>query len=231
MSLKTDIRDKLEKLFGITILKGRLRNDLSDYKAPVLPDEVVSNCKLISSRTKILELIPKGGVAIEVGVAYGDFSEMIINEIKPKKFYGLDIFSIKAGREPWGMHLLEESKMTHFEFYKNRMSKIDCKIEISKGFSWEELSKFPDNYFDYIYLDADHSYDSVKKDLYQIDRKIRKEGLIQINDYAFFNILGFVPYGVKRAVNELIIEGDYEMIYFCLDRNDLFDVVIKKVNV
>ena len=48
-------------------------------------DEQLENCKVFSSREKILEVLPKNGVCAELGVANGDLSYQILDINKPKK--------------------------------------------------------------------------------------------------------------------------------------------------
>ena len=42
-------------------------------------DEQLENCKVFSSREKILEVLPKNGVCAELGVANGDLSYQILD--------------------------------------------------------------------------------------------------------------------------------------------------------
>ena len=46
-------------------------------------------------------------------------------------------------------------------------------IELIKGYSEEIILKYPDNYFDMIYVDADHSYYGCKRDLQICYKKIK----------------------------------------------------------
>ena len=228
MDLRIKLRNAIESFFNVTILNGRLERGIWNEPGPSLNNDIISDCRLLPSRYDVLKLLPKGGTAVEVGVAYGDFTECIVNDLTPDKFYGLDLFTIKPGHEPWGETRLRDSGLSHLDFYRRRIREYQCDAEAVVGTSWEELSKFPDEYFDYVYLDADHAYTSVKADLSQISSKLKKGGHLQVNDYTHFNSSGLVPYGVKQAVNEMVAAGGYRMVYYCLDKNDLFDVVFEK---
>jgi len=57
---------------------------------------------------------------------------------------------------------------------------------------------FPDNYFDLVYIDADHSYEFVKKDIENWITKVKNKGIIAGHDYD-----KHWP-DVMRAVNELL---------------------------
>ena len=58
-------------------------------------------------------------------------------------------------------------------------------IHLKIGDSSEELSKFDNNYFDWVYIDANHLYEHVIKDLNIANQKIKKNGLIVCNDYIY----------------------------------------------
>ena len=51
---------------------GRLRNLYID-------DKQLENCKVVSSREKILEVLPKNGICAELGVENGIFSNKILD--------------------------------------------------------------------------------------------------------------------------------------------------------
>ena len=68
---------------NVTLLKGNVRSQLQSLGAEQLPESLLVHSKVVGSREQVLKYLPKGGTAIEVGVAYGDFSEKIINEINP----------------------------------------------------------------------------------------------------------------------------------------------------
>ncbi len=49
-------------------------------------------------------------------------------------------------------------------------------VKIHRGYSTDILEQFPDEYFDWIYIDGNHLYEYVKNDLYHVriisDKKI-----------------------------------------------------------
>ena len=86
--------------------------------------------------------------------------------------------------------------------YKN-----DSRVTIIKGDSTEELNKFSNNYFDMIYIDADHSYEGCKKDLNESYKKIKNGGWILGHDYALNpkKTKNKWDFDVKRAVDQFCI--------------------------
>ena len=57
-------------------------------------------------------------------------------------------------------------------------------VTICKGFSAEVLASFPDNYFDWVYIDGNHLYEFVKKDVELSFQKVKPGGVIAGDDSA-----------------------------------------------
>lgn len=70
-------------------------------------------------------------------------------------------------------------------------------IELICKDSYQASLTFPNNFFDLIYIDANHSYEEVKKDIINWMPKLKKTGIIAGHDYD----RGWP--GVIRAVNEI----------------------------
>lgn len=68
-----------------------------------------------------------------------------------------------------------------------------------KCYSWDAPDLFPDASMDFVFIDADHKYDSVKKDIEKWLPKIKKNGIISGHDYREPS----EDNGVKTAVDEI----------------------------
>jgi hypothetical protein len=90
-------------------------------------------------------------------------------------------------------------------------------VGVHRAWSHEAADRFPDRYFDWIYLDADHSYDSVKRDLEAFWPKIKEDGLLLGHDYMWHAL---VPFGVVTAVNEFVER--HGLTFVGLNTNDMF---------
>lgn len=197
-------------------------------KAGEIEMKFLEDAKILPGRESTLERLPKDMTAAEVGVAFGDFSEKILKYTNPKKFYAIDIFDEHV-TGCWGKDVFKEEKKPHLEWYRNRFqSYIDSGImETVKGKSWDSLSTFPDNYFDFVYLDAAHDYDSVKRDVEQLKRVVKHGGIIQFNDYVMFDYIAGGFYGVIPAVHSLINETQSKVIFYCLSMYGSGDIVVQ----
>jgi predicted O-methyltransferase YrrM len=56
-------------------------------------------------------------------------------------------------------------------------------VTIRKGFSEAVLSSYPDDYFDWVYIDGDHSYDLVRRDVELSFDKVKRGGVIAGDDF------------------------------------------------
>ena len=215
---------KLMRKFGYDIVRySEILRGLN------LPYEIMADCKLLPNRDFALSYIPKGGMTAEVGVLYGDFSRKIIDKLIPNKFYAIDIFTLGPGMDIGNRTDWTKSKMKQQEYIENRFrEEMDRGIFFAKkGLSWEVLDTFDDNFFDYVYLDAAHDYDSVRKDIDVLLKKVKNNGIIQFNDYTIYDWNANCPYGVIRAVDEMLVNGRHEVKYFCLDTGGFNDIIVK----
>lgn len=197
-------------------------------EAGEIDNDLLKDAKVMANREEALKLLPKDMIAAEVGVAYGYFSEKILDVCCPKKFFAIDIFSDNV-KGIWGNDGFEKANMTHLEWYRTKFSEEISKgiVETRKGFSWECLAQFPDNYFDYLYLDAAHDYDSCRKDVEEVRRVVKPQGIIQFNDYIFYDYMGGSYYGVMPVVNKLVNETKSKVLCYCLSLSGFDDIVVQ----
>lgn len=195
-----------------------------------IAQEHLQNAKVLANRNEAIRRLPKGGKVAEVGVAYGDFSDILLKEMQPDHFYAIDWFNKD---NPyicmWGRQELVESGMTHEEWYRNKYKKeIDShKMTVCSGLSWECLAEFEDGFFDFIYLDACHDYECISKDAEIAVKKVKDGGIIQFNDYTIYDIFGRTHYGVVPVVNKVIAETGAEVLYYCMSSMGYCDVTIR----
>jgi hypothetical protein len=169
--------------------------------APRLPDSALSEAKLYADREAMLGSLPQGGVVGEVGTWRGDFSRLIVKTCKPDRFHLIDLDFSELGDVPGERHMGDSSTV---------------------------LRSFPEGYFDWLYIDADHRYDGVRKDLLAAHAVLKPGGLLMCNDYTNWCSPSVTPYGVARAVNELIIDEGYAVEGLALHPAGLYDILIRK---
>lgn len=174
-----------------------------------LPQEYVASCKVMANRAELIRQLPKGGVVAEIGTQKGEFAHTISQIATPDQLHLFD---------------LDFSKFDRTQFTEEEMHRIF----INEGDSSTLLSKFPKHYFDWIYIDGDHSFDGVSKDIKQAKKKIKPGGYLVFNDYTIYSPFEKMQYGVMRAVNHLCLAHNYEICFFALDICDYPDVAVRK---
>jgi methyltransferase family protein len=219
---------------GYTVLRGDIRKSIRENgNNAVPPQRLLKNARIFADRYAVLQELPRGGTVVEVGVAYGDFTRPLLAILQPDTFIAIDNFSISPEDEPWGRQLLKDNRCNHYDYYCSQFREriADGSMVVRKGLSWEMIATLPDNSVDYMYVDADHSYQSVFKEIKALKTKMKPGGLVQFNDYTFFNSNTMEAYGVPAAVHEFMVEENYEMLYLCLHPDGFYDVVIRKADI
>jgi hypothetical protein len=168
--------------------------------------------KTIKSRELLLNFFPKNSIGAEIGIFKGEFSQIILDTINPSLFYMVDPWegNIHSGDKN-GENMTNISGETYyiehilpkFGFLKN--------IKILRNYS-DVIQLFPNDYLDWIYIDAEHHYDYVKADLYNCYDKIKKGGIISGHDYN----KDMFP-GVVQAVTEFCIDKNLEISFITQD--------------
>ena len=153
----------------------------------------------LETRNDLIKTFEKDLVICEIGVFKGEFSEYILENIIPKELHLIDIFDGQmCSGDKDGNNIVWIDLNNQYEILKNKYRDFD-NVHIHKGNSVDILKKFEDEYFDIIYIDGDHSYEGVTKDLELSRNKIKNAGYICGHDYTIDKFPGVV-----RAVNEFV---------------------------
>lgn len=163
------------------------------------------------SRRKFAGLFPEGLKIIEIGVFKGSYSRALFNS-KPSHLTLVDIWQ----------HIETETVYSKFdscngpdeEHIKNwnkvkKMFEKNDNVEIVRDFSENYVKNIPDGHFDVIYIDADHSYEGLTRDLNNWKNKITKNGFIYGHDYT--DKLRWIE--VPRALHDFLEKHkDFEFV-------------------
>lgn len=168
------------------------------------------------SRFDLLPCLPKGGIVAEIGVQRGDFSALILRYANPKKLYLIDCWEHQSAEvyQADGGNVENEKQLANYEWIKQRFGD-DPRVKIIKAYSDEANKLFEDNFFDWVYIDANHSYDAVKDDLELWYPKIKPGGFLVGDDY----VSPFIrpAFGVVLAVNEFMKKYFLTLSYLTID--------------
>jgi hypothetical protein len=192
-------------------------NQLPGYR---LIDRLTSRAaRRAAKRDFLFDEVPRGGTVIEVGVFDGDFSERILALNEPRKLHLVDPWFTKDDGT------LFDGPTQQFSSAKQAADALEGqyqhvtrrfaaeiasgRIEVHRTLSHLAAPQFPDEHFDWIYVDASHFYDDVKVDIQAFWPKLKRGGYMAGDDYGR---RGIWEHGVTRAVDEFVASGVPEKI-------------------
>ena len=208
------VKKLVRKLSGLSCLEDLTIDQRRAMWPPAkaLTDRHIRNCRLVANRDVMLEHMPKNAVCAEVGIWQCGYSKKIVGATQPAMLHLIDIdpAAINCANGVFSQEIANGTVAAHL------------------GDSATLVASMPDEYFDWIYIDGDHSYEGAKRDLAAALPKLKPEGLIAMNDYIYFEPSGFSKYGVVEAVNEFCVEHDFELLYLALHGRTYHDVVLRR---
>jgi len=159
--------------------------------------------QLLFDRNGLLEFLPHSGICAELGVDKGDYSKLILEKNKPNKLFLIDSWENMLTSHN---NDIEHSKKFHLvkEKFKNNTS-----VSLIKKDTNQALDDFEDEYFDWVYIDADHHYEPCLNDLHKWSKKVKWNGYICGHDYMTKSKKGF---GVNQAVEDFLKKTNYKFI-------------------
>lgn len=137
----------------------------------------------------------------EIGCLEGGMTRHILRGCpRLQVFYAVDLWSWDAYEGEDGHEKLRGS--WDFPVIKKRFDKVASafpkRLVVLHGLSWEMAEKVKDNSLDFVFIDANHSYECVVKDIKAWAPKLRPGGMLSGHDFSERNS------GVIRAVTELV---------------------------
>lgn len=131
----------------------------------------------------------------EVGVAYGGHAEAILNISTLDKLYGVDPYlHTESYHDPMNLPQAEFDEL--YLYVLERLARFGDRYEHIRKTSKQAVDEIPGQ-IDFIYIDADHSYDGVWRDLCAWYAKVREGGVIGGHDYDHPSFPS-----IKKAVDE-----------------------------
>jgi hypothetical protein len=148
----------------------------------------------------VVNKFPSGSHFIEVGVWKGMSASYmaveIINSGKKIKFDCVDNWEFIENLQS---DISQESFSENiYDTFLKNINPVQHIITPIKELSWDGAKHYEDNSLDFVFIDAAHDYESVKKDINAWFPKIKKGGIISGHDYAWSD-------DVKKAVDEFFV--------------------------
>jgi hypothetical protein len=182
---------------------------------------------VMTDRNGLVQLVPRSAVWAEVGVYKGDFSKIVLDVCAPSKYYLIDNwkfdvrehnpfeettenFSNFAGRIHWE-HYGDDPNAHQEENFQHvtRRFSAHSNVQIIRKKSVDGIESLPDDHLDIIYIDANHQYEYVLRDMMHARKKVKSGGIIMMDDF-YEGPGGYEQNeGVMGAVNTFMKRHDY----------------------
>jgi hypothetical protein len=159
------------------------------------------------NRSELLNYLPKNSIGAELGVYLGEFSQEILNQVQPKKLYLIDVWDFIE------LSYRDKLMRNHKSQYANYRTVLKKFYNAPEVFMIREKTNiiseiFPNGYFDWVYIDADHSYEGCLHDLINCDPLVKADGMILGHDYDENSFPGVI-----QAVQEFVNTRGYFLTY------------------
>ena len=121
---------------------------------------------------------------VEIGVAKGDYSEIICQTNPQMKVYGIDPWLAYRG---YGDYV----RPTTFDsLYQSAIKKLSLftNYTIVKDFSSKAIRNFLDDSLDFVYIDANHTEPYISQDIEGWYKKVKTGGLLAGHDFEIASV-------------------------------------------
>lgn len=171
----------------------------------------------LEPRRFLLEMLPKNSIGVEIGVHKGDFSQRLLEIVNPNELHLIDPWKHESSvtyKDAWYGGRAKNGQGEMDRRYLSVCAQFDREIKrgqvrIHRGCSADILPRFPDEYFDWVYIDGNHLYEYVKMDLELSFQKTKVGGFITGDDYIEGR---WWKGGIKKAVDEYILVKQARLI-------------------
>jgi len=171
------------------------------------------------TRLDLLDSLPKGGICCELGVFRGDFSQEILQRVKPKQLYLVDLWEgqmCSGDRNGEGVHWI---------YLPTELLKLKARLQYSpeativQQDSVRFLRGLEEETLDWVYIDSSHNYDHTLEELSASLQCVKRGGFIMGHDYH-------PQFGVFAAVDRFVTHYGYELILLDGDKLPSFQILI-----
>ena len=183
---------------------------------------------VLASREQLLRHLPRGGVGAEIGVAEGNYSAAILEAASPRELHLIDPWShLEEGSDLLGgSELLSgvtdarargdtfAAPPVNFEgdrLFASVAARFqgDPRVRLHRQYSYRAAPGFADGAFDFVYVDGNHHYEFVLRDLEDYAAKLKPGGLLFGHDFFENEFARENRYGVMDAVGTFVKRTDF----------------------
>jgi predicted O-methyltransferase YrrM len=174
--------------------------------------------QVLTDRTALLRQIAPGGIGAELGVLRGDFSAEMLQHCAPARLHLVDTWPGPEGAE-------------NLALLRKRFAKALSRgqVLLHQGDSTAQLQQFPAAYFDWVYIDTDHSYPTTAAELRAAARALKPGGLLMGHDYVTGNWNSGVRYGVVEAVHAFCVQEGWGLRYLTAETHRHLSFALRRL--
>jgi len=138
----------------------------------------------------------------ELGIASGVTAEVMLQAFPFLMHYMVDRCKQGELRQDIDQLIIQAKKRTEFA-RERRVLIIAHSVDAAR--------LIPDGSLDFVFIDANHFYEWVMRDLVAWDRKVKQDGVLIGHDYNCPHEAMYGRWGVKKAVDEFCEDKGYKV--------------------
>lgn len=176
----------------------------SEYDITSEDNAADARCKAVLSRLKDIQ----DPVGVELGVFNGELSKRLLRR-PDLSLHMVDSWAVHEKESKYavngGFHgsLTEEQQAAHYQQTLDAVNFAGDRARVIRDSTSAAANGFKDGSLDFVFIDADHSYEGVKADIEAWYPKVKTGGYLCGHDY---NNPDFPSWGVEKAVSEFCQE-------------------------
>ena len=157
------------------------------------------------NRVELADFVQARGytVGVEVGTYLGEYAAELLRRVAFRKLFCIDLWNGCGMSKKY-----DGSKV--YSLCQSRLDQFGRRVDMIRCSSIDGAGRFEMRNLDFIYIDADHSYEACKADIKAWFPCLRSGGMLAGHDYC--NRRGK---GVKRAVDELFHSNAHHTFERC----------------
>ena len=197
----------------------------------------LNNSRIYSSREEYIKTLPLNCDFMEIGVAWGYYSEIVAKLKSPSSIDLVDWYNQDLKCWSWRKfgscqceikHELLYTSETHQEYITNKFSIYD-NVNVIKG-NVPQILDIINKKYDYIYIDISNERKIIRETINKIKDMVKPGGIIGLNDYLIYDgIIEDIPYGTYQSVNEfLFFNKNWSVDAIALHPVGFYDIYLKK---
>ena len=159
----------------------------------------------------VLDSMGLNNEGVEVGVAFGENAEIILNTCSLKRLYLVDNWDYVPNENPKGYADAIKDWQGCYDYCYNKISKFDDRAVMVKNTSAQASKAFKYNSLDFVYIDANHMSPYIDNDLQAWYSKVKTGGIFGGHDYHLVERPDY-KCDVKTAVDNFFKDKDYQIL-------------------